>query len=181
MQLFKLYLLFVLLVSPISVFAEPSSTHALGAHVHGVATLQVAVDNKALMINFSSPLDNLLGFEHKARNQAEMKKVKQMVNQFNKANLFVPTPSAKCKLDHVDLQSPVIHKVGATPQHEEATGHSDLDAEFHYTCQNVKDLRDLEVRLFKAFAHLHRVNVEIVSDRGQTATQLSPNNDQATW
>ena len=41
------------------------STWAYGAgpHVHGVANLEIAIDDAAVQINLNSPLDSLLGFE----------------------------------------------------------------------------------------------------------------------
>ncbi|MDP3330630.1 MAG: DUF2796 domain-containing protein [Methylococcaceae bacterium] len=166
--------------------AETPGTHALGAHVHGVATLQVTVDAKVLSLSFSSPLDNLLGFEHKARNQAEVKQVQNMINQFYKSNLFAPSKAAQCKLQTINLESLVIKKkpqaASAKPHdHEEEAGHADLDAEMVYLCNDIKNLRDLQVNLFKAFPNLHQLNVEIVSSRGQAATKLTPANIQVVW
>lgn len=174
------------LMLPGLVIAESPSSHALGTHTHGVATLQVAIDAKVLLISFSSPLDNLLGFEHKARNQAEVAQVQNMINQFYKTNLFVPTKSAQCKLQTIDLESLVIKKkpqTGSTKQHthEEEAGHADLDAELVYHCNQVKNLGDLQVNLFKVFPNLHQLNVEIVSERGQSAAKLTPKNNQAFW
>ena len=51
---------FAVLIGNLSI----ATAHELGAHVHGIATLQVAVDEKTMTLDFSSPLDNLLGFEH---------------------------------------------------------------------------------------------------------------------
>lgn len=174
---------FTLFISPIAAFAETSSTHALGAHVHGIATLQVAVDANTMTLNFSSPLDNLIGFEHPSRNQAEVAQVQNMINAFYKTNLFVPSPSAQCQLKTIDLQSLVIKKKpdAPKPQHEEPAGHADLDAELVYSCKNVKDLRDLQVNLFKTFPNLHQISAEIVSEHGQAAIKLSPTNMQAVW
>jgi len=164
-------------------FSSHTIAQALDAHVHGVATLQVAVDAKVLSLSFSSPLDNLLSFEHKPRNQAEVKQVQNMINAFYKTNLFVPSKAAQCKLQTVNLESVVIKKKpnAPKPQHEETAGHADLDAELVYTCNNVKDLRDLQVNLFKTFPNLHQLKVEIVSAHGQSATQLTPTNTQAVW
>lgn len=154
--------------------------------MHGLATLQVAVDKQTLTLFFSSPLDNILGFERKAHNQAEVGQVQNMIKQFYKTNLFFPTKAAQCKLQTVNLESVVIKK---KPQpasirqhgHEEDAGHADLDAELVYRCNNVKSLRDLQINLFKAFPNLHQLNVEVVSERGQSATKLTPKNNQAFW
>lgn len=177
----RLLIISISFILPGVIFAESPS-----AHVHGAATLQVAVDTKVLTLNFSSPLDNLLGFEHKARNQTEVKQVQNMINQFYKTSLFVPSKAAQCKLQTVNLESLVIKKkpqAASTKQHahEEETGHADLDAELVYLCNDVKNLRDLQVNLFKAFPNLHQLKVEIVSARGQSAAKLTPKNNQAFW
>lgn len=174
------------LMLPGVVIAESPISHSLGRHTHGLATLQVAVDAKVLSLSFSSPLDNLLGYERKARNQAEVILVQNMIKQFYKPNLFVPSKVAQCKLKTIKLDSLVIKKkpqAESTKQHrhEEEAGHADLDAVLVYQCNNVKNLRDLQVNLFNIFPNLHQLNVEIVSQHGQSATKLTPNNNQAFW
>lgn len=184
MKLFwHLIIIAIISMMTMSVFAEE---HQLGAHVHGVATMQVTVDTSILTLNFSSPLDNLLGFEHPSRNQAEVAQVQNMINAFYKTNLFVPTPAAQCRLKTIDLQSLVIKKRANSPkpQHEEPAGHAghtDLDAGLVYQCQQVKQLRDLQVNLFKTFPNLHQLNVEVVSSQGQTAAKLTSANSQIIW
>jgi len=171
-----LILLAVISVLPMQAFAE-----TLEAHVHGVATLQVAVDAKTLTLNFSSPLDSLLGFERKARNQAEVAQVQAMIKQFYKANLFVPTKAAQCALKSIHLKSIVI-KSNSAVEHENAEeGHADLDGEFIFTCKKAENLRDLQVSLFKAFPNMHQLNAEVVSARGQTAVKLNTENTRLAW
>lgn len=160
--------------------------HEPGAHVHGVASLQVAVEDKTLTMNFSSPLDNLIGFEHKAHNQAEVDKVQSMINQFyKKTSLFIPTKTAECQIKTINLESLVIKKnpedVAKKPEHEEEAGHADLDGEFIFTCNRPENIRDLQVNLFKTFPNLHQLNVEVVNAKGQTAAKLTPENNQISW
>jgi len=176
----------ILAISSTASSAESPSTHVLEAHVHGTATLKVAVDADTITMNFSSPLDNLLGFEHKPRNEAEVEQVQNMIKQFYKPNLFLPTKDAQCKLRSVDLDSLVIKKkkqAATTTQHShhEEAGHADLDAEMVYQCNRVKRLRDLQVNVFTVFPNLHKLSVEIVSDRGQTAATITPDKPQITW
>lgn len=158
----------------------------LEAHVHGTATLQVAVDADTLIMNFSSPLDNLLGFERKPHNQAEVEQVQNMIKQFYKSNLFLPTKDAQCKLQSVHLNALVIKKKGQAARttqhsHEHEAGHADLDAEIVYQCNQVNHLRDLQVNAFKAFPHLHHLAVEIVSNRGQTASTITSTTPYVSW
>ncbi len=186
MKLFITLALTYFFITDLSFAHAENMYHQLEPHLHGTATLQVAVDQQSLTLLFSSPLDNLLGFEHKARNQAEVAQVQNMIKQLYKTNLFLPSKAAQCKLQTVNLESVVIKKKSqpaSTMQYgrEEDAGHADLDAELGYQCNNVKILRDLEVNLFKAFPNLHQLNVEIVDARGQSATKLTPKNNQAFW
>ncbi|MFV1921701.1 MAG: ZrgA family zinc uptake protein [Methylotenera sp.] len=179
--------LFALLAFFISfTFLSQTLATPLEAHVHGTATLQVAVDHSTLTIHFSSPLDNLLGFEHKPRNQEELKQVQHMIKQFYKPNLFLPTKDAQCKLQSVNLDSIVIKKkkqaaITSQHSHHDESGHADLDAELVYQCNRVKHLHDLQVNVFTVFPNLHKLSVEIVSDRGQTAAKITPSKTQVTW
>ena len=43
------------------------AAQAAGAHQHGVAQLEVAVDGNSLTVTLDTPLDNLLGFERGPR------------------------------------------------------------------------------------------------------------------
>jgi len=186
-----LLVLFTSLMLPRVGTAQP-----LEAHVHGKALLQVAVDQQTLTLYFSSPLDNLLGFEHKPRTKAQIDQVNKMIKQFYQDQLFSPSKAAQCTLKHVDLDSLVIKKKYAehhedahkhetheheTHQHASGKDHADLDAEVIYHCKQAKRLTDLKVNVFKAFPNLHALDVEIVSNRGQSAQQLTPKNNRVIW
>jgi len=173
-----------------------AQSHEPDAHVHGLATLQIAVDDHVLTIDFSSPLDNLLGFEHMPANEKEKAAVQSMEIDLNKANLvFIPTAEAQCVLKSVNLESPVIskkskastsgtasHEPGAASQvHDEEAGHADLDGEFIFNCADTKKLRDLQVKLFQRYPHLHQIKAETISSRGQSATTLTADKHSVSW
>lgn len=167
----------MLISNPHIVFA-----HELGAHVHGIATLQVAVDKNTLTLDLSSPLDNLIGFEHSPRTAKQKAAVKKMVDNLNKAEqYFVPNAAAECTLQSVKLDSPVFdQKKPADPKNGERV-HADLDGEFVFACQQAGKLHDLDVKLFAAYPNLHKVNVEIATLKKQAAATLTPDQPRASW
>ena len=179
--MFRKYFFFAALAALIG--SPPIVTaHELGAHVHGMATLQVAVDNKTMTLDFSSPLDNLLGFEHVPRDAKQKTVVKNMADSLNKADrLFIPSAEAQCTLQSVKLDSLVLDKQGNTQHQEEAGGHADLDGEFVFTCQHAGKLHDLEVKLFDAFPNLHQLKVEVATLKKQTSAKLTPDQRRASW
>jgi hypothetical protein len=158
--------------------AIPSFAHGPGPHVHGVATLTVAVDGNRLTLDLESPLDNLLGFEHLPRTEKEEGAVRDMAQRLNRAeSLFVPTPAARCNPVSVKLESPMLQ-----PEKPSASdGHADLDGEFVFRCERPEDLRDVEVQLFDGFPNMRQIDVQVAASRGQTAAKLSPERRRIAW
>ncbi|MFA7243531.1 MAG: DUF2796 domain-containing protein [Sulfuricellaceae bacterium] len=159
-------------LTPSPAMAEP------GAHVHGIAKLQVAVDGDTLTLDFESPLDNLLGFEHMPHSEKQIAAVRAMAERLNKpGNLFLPTPAASCTVLSTKLESPVL----APAKKANGDGHADLDAEFIFKCAQPGELRGLEVRLFDAFPNLRRLDVQVAGARGQSAAKLTPTQRRISW
>lgn len=167
------------------VFAN--SAAAQEPHVHGVASLQVAVDGDTLQLNLTSPLDNLVGFEHALRTDKEKAAVRALAARLKKADvLFVPTAAARCALTGVKLESPVIDGAllnggGSPPEtHAHDDEHAELFAEFVFRCDG-KSLHGLEVKLFDVFRELRRIDAQVVSQRGQAAAKLTPAKRRVQW
>lgn len=170
----KFFLLLILLA--------PFPIMAAEAHVHGVATLQLALDDSLLHLNLSSPLDSLLGFEHQPRTEKQKTAVRHMADQLHQAErLFQPTVAARCTLKTYSLESPVL-ETGKHKEHEhEGHEHADLDAEFVFYCAKPNELRDLEVNLFTYFPGLLRLKTEAATPRGQSAAMLTPSKRRIAW
>ena len=49
-----------------------------GAHVHGQAKLDMAVDQNQLLVMVQAPAESFLGFEYQPKTDAEKKKVQQV-------------------------------------------------------------------------------------------------------
>jgi len=159
------------------VHADPLRTHT-HAHTHGVAKLNVAIDEGTLTLVLESPLDSLLGFEHMPRNDKERTSVKAMENLLQKpAELFVTPVAAQCHIESVTLESVVLNANSG----ESINGHADLDGEFIFNCKQPQHLRGMTVQLFEAFPHLHQVDVQIATPRGQSAAKLTAKHKQLKW
>lgn len=165
------------------------TSHAAEAHVHGEATLSVAIDGGTLTLMLETPTDSLVGFEHAphtARERTAVAKMKQTLER--PAALFVPSPAAACKPAGVKLESTLFEPAHADHDHDahkhdhdHEAGHADLDGEFVFRCARPDALRDLEVRLFDAFPRLKKLKVEIAGPRGQSAAQLTPRQRKISW
>lgn len=165
--------------------AVAPAAHAAGAHSHGVARLDVAVDGATLTLRLESPLDSLLGFERAPRNDAERGQVRAMAQALRSGNGFVPTAAARCRLDRVDLASPVLAPDlpggGSAAAGTPADGHAELAATFVYRCEDPKALQGIDVMLFDYFKRLARVDAQVAGPKGQSALRLNARARQVRW
>ena len=90
------------------------------AHVHGIATLNLAMEGDELEIEFVSPAGNIVGFEHEAVTAAERRAIRDAIEQLRKGNELFDLPlAASCSL-HV---AEVGHGHGEEEKREDGHGH----------------------------------------------------------
>jgi hypothetical protein len=152
-------------------FAAP--VLAAPAHQHGVASLDVAVEPGRVTLDLDTPLDNLLGFERAPRTDAERERAAAVVKKLNAAEgLFRIDSSAGCTLAKVTLVSAPLGLGTAVVDKE---GHADLQGRFEFTCKAGNKAGFVEVGLFDAFSSLKRIDLQVVTPRGQLkATLVKP-------
>ena len=172
---------------------------AQSAHAHGRAKLMVATDGSLLTLEFESPLESLVGFEHAPRNEKQKAALLRMSETLQKADgLFVPTVAARCTLQSVKLESPVLDalspradavkgkpaaKTAADKKaaHGAGEGHAELEGTIVFRCDNPGQLRDLEVNLFEKFPGLKRIDTAVATAKGQKSMRLSTNARRVAW
>ncbi len=174
-------------------FAQPAPAKAkpaAAAHTHGRAKLRVAVDGNQLTLEFESPLENLVGFEHAPRNDKQKAALQGMVEALQKADAhFVPAAAARCMQQSVKLESAVLDAMAqgtakgkpAGGQHAGHDGHAELEATIVFRCEEPAQLRALEVRLFDRFPGVKRLDAQVASAQGQKSVPLSASARRLGW
>jgi hypothetical protein len=84
----------VLLVTAPAFAADRTAPQQHPAHHHGAASLQVSLEGQMLQIAFDGPADNLLGFEHAPRNDAQKQTVARAEQQLKQPTQLFATPAA---------------------------------------------------------------------------------------
>ncbi len=93
------------------------------AHVHGIATLNLAMEADELEIEFVSPAGNIVGFEHEAVTAAERRAIRDAIEQLRKGNELFDLPlAASCSL-HVAEVEHGGHGRGADDEDEDEDEH----------------------------------------------------------
>jgi len=163
-------LLSVLLLAAAASGALPA--RAGPAHQHGVATLDVAVEASRVTLYLNTPLDNLLGYERAPRTDVERQQADAAIARLKAADkLFRIDGKAGCTLAKVTLTSAVLGLPTASTASDK-DGHADLEGRFEFTCTAGVKAGFVELSLFDAFPQLKRVELQLISPKGQMKATL---------
>ncbi len=159
---------------------------SLGAHEHGVARLNAALDGQTLELELESPAMNLVGFEHAASTDADKAKVAAVRAQLEKPlALFSLPPAAGCVVAQQELESPLF---GDKPEdhdedhddakdangHEHHHEHSEIHAHYQFTCATPGALKSLDLAgVFKTFPATQKIQVQLISPSGQQGMEAT--------
>jgi hypothetical protein len=149
-------------------------------HEHGVAELRVGMDGQILLVEFESPLDNLVGFESAPRTKAQrdaLAAAEQQLTRFE--GLFILPAAAACTVKETKLhlagsEADDDHDHDHSDKDDHGGTHSDMQATYQLQCAAPQALTAIEVKVFDAFPRTFRIRAEIAIPRGQNSLTLSP-------
>lgn len=151
---------------------------SLGAHEHGNASLNIALEGNTLELELDSPAMNLLGFEHAAKSaddRAKLASVKRLLEQ--PQQLFTLPTAANCQIAGSELHSPLFES-GDEHEHDKQAGeheHSDIEAHYQFSCANPQALDSVSLAgLFKQFPGFEKLQVQLIGASGQSGKTLTP-------
>jgi hypothetical protein len=159
---------------------------SLGAHEHGVARLNAALDGQTLELELESPAMNLVGFEHVATSDADKAKVDAARARLEQPlALFNLPKAAGCVVENQELESPLFgDKPDADDDHDEDTkdedghehhhDHSEIHARYQFTCATPTALKSLDLaNIFTSFPATRIIQVQLISPSGQQGVEVT--------
>ena len=176
--------------------AAAQETRELDAHVHGVSTLQIAIEASALSLDLMAPGMDITGFEHAATAEADKDAIAVAIARLLQPDLIVTLPEAAgCRLnaasahlhgaddhdddhgadhedhagdDHGDDHGDDGDHAGHDEEHqaEEDGNHSAFHATYAFDCDDTAALTTLAFPFFDQFPNAMRIEAEYVSDAG---------------
>jgi len=164
-----------------------------GAHVHGIAALNLALEGKEVQVELESPAANIAGFEHAPASKADHAALDKAVAVLKDGDhLFRFNSEAGCRMEKAQVSSSLLveeddeHHMhghdghGHKHEHEEhghegheGETHSDIEAVYHFECAKPGKLTQLSIELFEAFPATEKLNVQYVIESKQGATELT--------
>ena len=167
--------------------------HSLEAHVHGIGTLNIALENQLLELQLESPAMNIIGFEYQPTTEADIQSVKAAQNTLsNAAELFAFSPAAQCRLTSVSIDNALLsensihdhdHDHESQPEAEIAEHqHNDISAHYQYHCATPAQLKSIDLAgLFKLFTQTEKIQVQLIVGDHQQGAELSAKNTSLSW
>jgi hypothetical protein len=149
----------------------PVAAQAHKAHQHGFGKLEIGVLPEGIEFRLDAALDGFVGFERAPRTEAERQRVREAETRLRDgAAVFGIDPAAGCTLESVTLSAPVLGwgQAAAVPAGE----HADLEAEYRFRCVDASRAGYVNHGLFEAFNRLRRLEVQMVTPRGQMKVEL---------
>lgn len=154
------------------------SHDSLGAHEHGVASLNAALDGNLLELQLESPAMNLVGFEHAAKSDADKAKVAAAKRELEQPITLFALNSGDCKTTEVELESPLFGDADHDHDHDHHAHegeHSDIHAHYRFECAKANELKQLDLaELFKRFPATEKIQVQLIGPNGQQGVELTP-------
>lgn len=139
-----------------------------GAHQHGVARLEVSIDEGGVQVTMESPLEVLVGFERAPKDNAQREALARMVDRLKAGDqLFAIDPAAACTLTASSVEHPFQPGKGGAKG-----GHADAEATWSWRCEKPAGIKRIEVRLFEVFSRLMTLRVQTATPKGQGSATL---------
>lgn len=137
-------------------------THSHKAHVHGVASLDLAIEGRTVTAIFETPADAIMGFEHAAKTPAEIKKRDEALAKLKArfGEMVVLPAAAQC-----------VWKPGKAEVHIHGS-HADVEGEFTAVCKGPLNRGEIAFSLSKVFPEIHELKVQLIGAGQQTGAVI---------
>ena len=139
----------ILMLSSTLCFASGDDEHRQhGAHVHGIAQMNLAVEGKNVLLELASPSMNIVGFEHMPSTDEQRHAVHEAAEKLEDGgSLFEFSKEAGCTMVAAEIESPLLgdeHHEGHDDgdSHGKEHGHEDAHDEKHDKDDDHKDSHD---------------------------------------
>tara|TARA_R110002049_G_scaffold170822_3_gene337447 strand:+ start:371 stop:1030 length:660 start_codon:yes stop_codon:yes gene_type:complete len=173
----------------IAALAMSAAVAAQHAHEHGVADLRIAVDGATLLVEFDSPLANLVGFEHAPRDAAQREALSTLAARLREPQKLLSLPAAaQCEQVAIEIEVPGHEdehghghdhdkhghdKHDHGHAHDHADEHADAFAAWEFRCENIDALDAVELGLIEAFPTISTLRVNVAAPGGQSSRRVS--------
>jgi hypothetical protein len=156
----------------------------LGPHVHGVSTLDIAVEGQLVSLALESPGADIVGFENAPvgdEQKAALTRAEQTLAR--PLDLFALPANARCSTVSATSEQVFLNEQGPGPaaggegspidRYIQQAQHSNFEAASTIHCDRPDAVTGIDFRFFEAFPAAQVVRVQLVTARGQFAFDVA--------
>lgn len=134
-----------------------------GAHKHGAAELSIAFDGPQGRLEFKSPSDSIVGFEHSAKSAKDLALRDDAFKKFEThiSDMVFFEKSLQCQFKKEILEMRM-----------ESAKHSDTQATFSITCTTPPAGGKIVFNFQKYFPRLNNIDAQILLDKLQKSAEI---------
>lgn len=155
----------------------PAQTRSRKAHEHGSAKVSIAFESTKGapkgVIEFESPAESVIGFEHEAKSAADKAQAAAALNTLKArfAEMVIFPAAASCRVTNKSAKVEAGHGAEKTKGAKQEQ-HAEVHAEFDVQC--AKPLAGTEIRFgfTKVFPKIHDVDVALLAGEQQLSADV---------
>ncbi|MEM8749015.1 MAG: DUF2796 domain-containing protein [Pseudomonadota bacterium] len=138
-----------------------ASDRHLHAHEHGVSSLKIAQENNKFLFELEAPGNDIVGFEHAAKNDDQKAAIDKALAEFAKPQeIFALSSDAGCKVADQEAEF------------ETEDDHAGFHVKWSMTCDNPEMVKSMNIKFFDMFERAEEVEVEAIGNAGQAAMEV---------
>ena len=177
-----------LLLSALVTVSVAEETRQVDKHEHGVGELNIAVEGNSIDLEFMIPGADIVGFEYKAKSEADIALVNDALIKFDEFNNIFSIPStSNCNLVEADIsinqgdnhkdehddhdEHEDEHDLDDHDEHDEEA-HNEFVAHYSFNCGNIKEIDRISFPYFTTFPNSGELEVQFVSEIGSTSFEV---------
>lgn len=141
---------------------------SIAAHVHGEAELNIVVDGLDVLVEFISPLENLLGFEHAPETAEQQQAFDDLQQHLMDYRALFTLTNAQCEQTDQHSDNPFA---------EAHTTHAEWQGEYLLHCDQFGNAASLQPQLFSTYRGVEKLTIQLITAQGQSQFTVSKNSD----
>ncbi|GLX82405.1 ZrgA family zinc uptake protein [Thalassotalea eurytherma] len=175
------YLLFISIICPLSHASD------FTAHIHGEAELMIAIDKNVVEIELIAPAASILGFEHQATTEQEIKRVNEAKKLLKRQANIIQFSESTCESHHAEIDTGELlvnghhHHEKNSHEHSHSISHFEIAVHMAMECQRGEALGAVSIKLFQHFAGLERIRLLWATSTEQGSVILTPQNSEISF
>jgi uncharacterized protein DUF2796 len=137
--------------------------HQHGAHVHGMAKLNIAVEERTATVELEAPAESIIGFEHKAKTAADEQKQATALDLLKHkiGSMLSFEPALGCRLSTTSLD--VV---------QQGDEHAEVHGVFAVTCDSPLAGSKVRFAFTKTFPAIRTVDLQVIAATQQVGATI---------